>query len=297
MSASANPTSGDYDLRSLHHERRMLAVYRRQSSHDPAALQPLANACWRAASFEWALYRDPETVRRLWGEAADTLARGFARRQPGFDPSPDQLVLALHFAIAAREREAFTTLALTAPNVRDGALREARAFRSSRAHFHLAEGYALVARALAEQKPNPARAAVAALSAARAEADRGWWERQFPDPLDAAWRVSEHEAVCALLLAVAQRVAGEPAAVSPEEANEQAAREFALTVDDTLARLEHFLAHDPDHHPKLYTWLPGLALCALAASAGFPMLWLVGRHEREAEGYARLPPELLRRTA
>ena len=76
MSASANPTSADYDLRSLNHERRMLAVYRRQSSHDPAALQPLANACWRAASFEWALYRDPETVRRLWGEAADTLARG-----------------------------------------------------------------------------------------------------------------------------------------------------------------------------------------------------------------------------
>lgn len=293
--ASADTPTGDYDLRSLNHERRMLAVYRRQAATDAGALQPLANACWRAACFEWALYRDAETVRRLWGEAAGALARGFARRQPGFDPSPDQLVLALHFAIAAREREAFTTLAMSAPNLRDGALREARAFRSSRAHFHLAEGYALVARALVEQKPNAARAAVASLEAARAESDRGWWERQFPDPLDAAWRVSEHEAVCALLSAVARRVADEQSDEPREEADRAAAEEFARTIDETLARLEHFLAHDPDHHPKLYTWLPGLALCALAASAAFPADWLAERHERGAEGYERLPPELLKR--
>src|SRR5829696_8183485 len=231
---SAHQPSGDYDLRSLHHERRMLAVYRRQAAHDAGALQPLANACWRAACFEWALYRDAGTVRRLWGEAAAALARGFARRQPGFDPSPDQLVLALHFAIAAREREAFSALAMSAPNLRDGALREARAFRPSRAHFHLAEGCALV-----EQKPNPARAAVASLEAARAESDRGWWERQFPDPLDSAWRVSEHEAVCALLSAVARRVADAPTGSTPEESDADAAAEFARTVDETLARLEH----------------------------------------------------------
>ena len=298
MSSAANSTPGDYDLRSLQHERRMLAVYRRQAATDAAALQPLANACWRAASFEWALYRDAETVRRLWGEAAGALARGFARRQPGFDPSPDQLILALHFAIAARERDAFTTLALTAPNLRDGALREARAFRSSRAHFHLAEGYALVARALVEQKPHPARGAVAALEAAREESDRGWWERQFPDPLDAAWRVSEHEAVCALLSAVARRVAEGPEGVGGPDARDEdsaarAASEFASTTDETLERLEHFIKHDPDHHPKLCVWLPGLALCALAASAGFPTEWLARRHERGAPGYARLPPELL----
>ena len=302
MPASANSSTGDYDLRCLQHERRMLAVYRRQAAHDASALQPLANACWRAASFEWALYGDADTVRRLWGEAAGALARGFARRQPGFDPSPDQLILALHFAIAARERDAFTTLALTAPNLRDGALHEARAFRSSRAHFHLAEGYALTARALVEQKPHPARAAAAALEGARAEIDRGWWERQFPDPLDAAWRVSEHEAVCALLSAVARRVAEGPEAAGGPDARDEtagarAAAEVARTTDDTLERLEHFIAHDPDHHPKLYAWLPGLALCALAASAAFPMDWLAERHERGAEGYERLPPELLRRTA
>jgi hypothetical protein len=294
MSVNANSTTGDYDLRSLNHERRMLAVYRRQSAHDASALQPLANACWRAASFEWTLYGEAETVRRLWGEAAAALARGFARRQPGFDPSPDQLILALHFAIAAREREAFATLAMSAPNLRDGALREARAFRNSRAHFHLAEGYALTARALVEQKSHPARAAVAALEAARAASDRGWWERQFPDPLDAAWRVSEHDAICALLTAVARRVADERAQPPADDAADDAAEEFARTVDETLARLEHFLAHDPNHHPKLYAWLPGLSLCALAASAAFPMNWLAERHESGAEGYARLPPELLR---
>jgi len=291
---SANAPTGDYDLRSLNHERRMLGVYRRQSAHDPAALQPLANACWRAACFEWTLYRDAETVRRLWGEAAGALARGFARRQPGFDPSPDQLILALHLAIAAREREAFTTLALTAPNLREGVLHEARAYRSSRTHCHRAEGNALVARALVEQKPQPAGGAVASLEAARAESDRGWWERQFPDPLDAAWRVSEHEAVCALLTAVARRVADESAdADARAEADRAAAAEFAQTVDETLARLEHFIAHDPNHHPKLYSWLPGLALCALAASAAFPTQWLAERHDREAEGFERLPPELL----
>ncbi|MDQ3806024.1 MAG: hypothetical protein M3416_19610, partial [Acidobacteriota bacterium] len=147
MSATtpANFGAGDYDLRSLNHERRMVAEYRRRvADGDAGFAQPLANACWRASMFEWALYRDEGTVRRLWGEAARTLAEAFARRRHGFDPSPDQLVLALHFAVAAREREAFTQLALTAPNLRDGVLHNARAFRASRAHFHLAEGYALV---------------------------------------------------------------------------------------------------------------------------------------------------------
>ncbi|HYN86276.1 MAG TPA: hypothetical protein VER32_13595, partial [Pyrinomonadaceae bacterium] len=127
----------DYDQRSLEHERRMVSTYRRRlSDGDASFAQPLANACWRASCFEWALYRDADTVRRLWGEAARTLAEGFARRRPGFDPSPDQLALALHFAVAAREREAFTQLALATPT-REGALHGAQAFRNSRAHFHL----------------------------------------------------------------------------------------------------------------------------------------------------------------
>src|SRR5919112_1645396 len=173
--SSVEHNAGTYDVRSLNHERRMLSVYRAKvSDGDATYAQPLANACWRASMFEWALYREADVVRRLWAEAARTLAEGFARRRPGFDPSPNQLILALHFAVASREREAFTQVALAAPASREGALRGAHAFRTSRAHFHLAEGYALVARSLVERQAAPARAAVQSLEAARAENDRGW---------------------------------------------------------------------------------------------------------------------------
>lgn len=289
--------SSDYDLRSLQHERRMLAEYRRGAAHDGALLQPLANACWRAASFEWRLYANAETVRQLWGESARALAQGFTRRRPGFDPSPDQLILAFHFSIAARERDAFTSLALANPDTRGRALREARAFRGSRAHFHLAEGYAQVARALVERQAAAARSAAESLETALAESDHGWWHRQFPTALDAAWRISEHEAICVLLGAIARRLissfAGETED-SPVQPDEEAAAEFARVVDETLLRLEQFIEYDPNHHPKLYLWLPGLALCALAASAGLPVDWLHERHEENAGGCARLPLALLR---
>ncbi|HEX7314737.1 MAG TPA: hypothetical protein VF297_12500 [Pyrinomonadaceae bacterium] len=271
----------------------MLETYRRAVSlGDASMLQPLANSCWRAGAFEWALYQDAATVRRLWGEAARALTEGFTRRRPGFDPSPDQFVLALHFAIAAREREAFVALAMSAPNLRDGVLREARAFVGSRAHFHLAEGFALVARALVQRQGEPARAAVASLDAAREESDSGWWGRQFPDPLDAAWRTSEHEAVCLLLRAVAGRLAGDEAHGNEEDARRQADT-FARTIEETLRRLQHFTRHDINHHPKLYVWLSGLSLCALAASAALPMHWIEERCEAEPDVYARLPLALL----
>jgi hypothetical protein len=295
---SANYGAASYDLRSLNHERRMLASYRRKVSNGEAAfVQPLANSCWRSASFEWALYHEAETVRRLWGEAARTLAEGFTHRRPGFDPSPDQLILALHFAIAARERDAFTHLAMTAPNLREGRLHNARAYRNSRAHFNLAEGYALVARALVERQASPARAAVQALEAARHESDRGWWERQFPDPLDAAWRVSEHEAICVLLGAVARRIEEGAGDGDPQMVHEldELSAEFANTVEDTLIRLKRFVDTDADHHPKLYVWLPGLALCALAASAGLPLEWLNDRRTTNSPLYARLPADLVNR--
>jgi hypothetical protein len=171
-------------------------------------------------------------------------------------------------------------------------LRQARAFRGSRAHFHLAEGYALVARALVEGAGAPARAALESLDAAREESDPGWWERQFPDPLEAAWRTSEHEAVCLLLGGVARRVVDVSEAEREGDAPHMAA-DFARTVDETLGRLEQFIRHDFNHHPKLYVWLSGLSLCALAASAALPMSWLGERHEAHATGYARLPLELL----
>jgi hypothetical protein len=276
----------------------MLVEYRRSAPTDATLLQPLANACWRASCFEWALYRDVDTTRRLWGESARALAQGFSRRRPGFDPSPDQFILALHLSIAGREREAFQSLALTNPNLREGALHDARAFQGSRAHFHLAEGYAYVARALVEGKAAPARAAIEALTSARKESDHGWWTKQFPEALDAAWRISEHDAVCLLLTEVAKQITrihpteGYPVDFIDEL--EDVALEFASLTDETLTRLEHFIEHDANHHPKLYVWLPGVALCALATSAGLPMEWLRERHETNATAYARLPPELLR---
>ena len=271
----------------------MREAYRRGASpHNLSLLQPFANACWRAAAFEWALYRDAATVRQLWGEAARALAEGFARRGAGFDPQPDQFVRALHFAIVARDADAFAMLAMTAPNLRDGALRGAQGFRNSRSHFHLAEGYAMVARSVVERKPGPARAAVESLEAARQENSCDWWERQFPDPLDAAWRASEHEAICLLLGAVARRL-DEPREDEAREAARALAEEFARTVDEALRRLEKFTRHDPNHHPKLYLWLPGLALCALASSAGLPVDWLDERRQSQATGYGRLPLELL----
>lgn len=297
MSAFADHHSiiRDYDSRSLQHERRMLLAYRKEASTDAALLQPLANALWRAACFEWALYGEVETVRRYWSESARVLTEGFARRRGGFDPNPDQLILALHFAIAAREGEAFTQLALIAPNLRAGTLREARAFSNSRSHFHLAEGYIAVARSLVERKPELSQRAAESLDAAREECDRGWWERQFPDALDAAWRTSEHLAVCALLSAIADKIAAHGDIVIEEaESSKRAAAEFAAAIDETLQRLDKFIESDTNHHPKLRLWLPGLALCALAASAGLPMDWLRERHEAKADGYARLPPELLR---
>lgn len=276
----------------------MLARYRQATARDGALLQPLANSCWRAACFEWRLHRDAETVRDLLGEGARALAQGFARRRAGFDPNPEQFILALHMALASRERDAFTSLAMSEPNLREGALRGSRAFSGSRAHFHLAEGYALVTRALVERTPLPANAAVESLTAAAAANERGWWERQFPDAADAAWRVSEHEAICLLLGAVAARLTE----FSPHAPNadasclgEELAGQFARVVDETLRLMERFTAADANHHPKLYLWLPGIALCALASSAGLPAAWLSERHAARAAGYARLPAELLGR--
>ncbi len=299
MSAPASSSVDGYDARSLRHERRMISIYRRDAQNDGGLLQPLANACRRAASFEWILFRDVNAVRRLWAEAARTLAAGFTQRRPGFDPSPDQLILALHLSIAAKDRDSFTSLSQICPD-RAGALREARAFRASRAHFHLAEGYTLIARSLVERRREPARAAVQSLDAARRTSDRGWWEQQFPEPLEAAWRLCEHEALCALLSAVAQVLADEPG-----RGNERArvakinlaADEISAIVDDTLLLLDRFIASDINHHPKLYCWLPGLALCTLAATAGLPMQWLLERHASRAPGYERLPLDLLRNVA
>lgn len=292
--------AGDsYDSRSLKHEQHMLALYRGKAAQDASLLQPLANACWRAACFEWGLNRDADAVRRLWAEAAGVLVRGFAGRLRGFDPSPDQLVLALHLTIAARQREAFTRLAHFAPDVRANVLREARAFRGSRAHFYLAEGYTSLARALVEHNRNLAGVARQSLAAALEESHRDWWDRSFPNPLESAWLAAEHQAICTLLGAIAEAlVEGRPPADEALDGGErppadEVVTRLAATVDAALLQLQKFVEGDSDHHPKLYVWLPGVALSAMAASAGIPMDFLAERHQAHAPGYARLPLELV----
>lgn len=273
----------------------MLDVYRRKAPNDATLLRPLANAGWRAASLEWTLHKEVATVRRLYTEAAAALAQGFARRRGGFDPSPDQLILAFHFAIAGRARDTFTSLASSAPDLQIRAPYGGRAFRGSRAHLLLAESYTLLARALVERKSIPAHVPQL-LRAAQEGSDSNWWESQFPDALEVAWRMREHEAVCVLLSIVAGLVAN--AAPPPNDddidvRDDQAANEFATVIDATLLRLEEFTNADANHHPKLSVWLPGVALCILAGGTGLQMDWLLARYDARAPGYARLPIELL----
>jgi len=277
----------------------MLAVYRRESARDAGLLQPLSNACLRAAAFEWALSRDPEAVRQLWAEAARALAQGFARKRKGFDPSPDQFILAIELALATREAEAFTTLARFAPGVRSTALQGSQAFRGGRGHFQLAESYALIAGAILERRRQPAIAAIQSLNAATEENDCGWWEERFPDPSEAAWLMAEHSAVCELLKIIVESTSAE---FAPSEGAESKAlaqeapglsERFASAMDQVLTRLRWFVESDADHHPKLYVWLPGIAICALAAAAGLSMDWLHSRHNEHLPEYGRLPLELI----
>ena len=280
-------TIAGYVARSLRHERRMAEAYRRDGERDSALWQPLANACRRAAAFEWASSKNAGAVRGLWGEAARVLTRGFTTRQTGFDPGADQFILALHLSIAAREREAFTRLAVMPSAARSAAMRSA-AFRGARALLDLAEGYALAACALVERDARLVIPARELLASARRASERRWWEDQYVEPLEAAWRYKEHAAICSLLDLIAEQIADRG---SIESTIERRAIEFASIVDETLAELQNFVERAVDHHPKLYVWLPGIALCRLAASADLPLGIL--REKAADGGYQRLPSELL----
>ncbi|WP_352430519.1 hypothetical protein [Pyrinomonas sp.] len=283
-------TSGNYDQRSLQHERRMIAVYRQQALRGEA-LQPLANACWRAASFEWVLYGDRQTVRQLWAEGARALALGFSKRGATFDPSPDQYILCLHLALAASgERDALAQALRLAPNLRDGALRNAQAFRHSRTHFHLAEAYALTISSVVARRAYEARLALSSAEAALATDQSDWWEGQYPSPLEAAWHRSEHLAVCEAVRLMARALADQGAPPTPFDRHEWG-EELARTMDRALESLLAFVQSSPNHHPKLYVWLPGIALCNLATQADLAMEWLATRSELPS--YQRLPLPLL----
>lgn len=274
--------------RSLQHERRMLANYREAALRDASALQPLANACWRAASFEWELHKNIEVVRRLWAEGARALAAGWSRRHPTFNPAPDQFMLALDFAIAAREPDAFTQLAHVEPALRTPAAREAHTARGFRSLTMHAQAYALVARAVATRDGAPLVQARGFLAAAQNEADAGWWEDQFPGPVEAAWRYRQHKAVCQLLVCIIEQIGDTGRANFSSHA-----AVFASIIDDALQRLDAFTTADINHHPKFYLWLPGIALCRLAASSGLSLHPLTAYSAANPARYTPLPLELV----
>jgi hypothetical protein len=291
-----------YDVRSLKHEERMLSLYRRATDGDAGLLQPLANSCVRAAAFEWVLTRDSRTVQRLWKEAARALALGFTRKPEGFDPSPDQFILAINLAIAAQEGQAFSSLARLAPGVRSTALQGAQAFRGARGQFHLAESYALISGAILERNRQPAFSAIQALEAAAASHDDEWWQQRFPDASEAAWLAAEQKAICQLLSTIIKFAQGGSEEDRQISTNARAGGDpppetclsgFQAAMDDVLVRLNWYVDSDPDHHPKLYLWLPGIALCRLAIATGLPIDWVVERQVSKPAEYSRLPVELL----
>ena len=177
-------------------------------------------------------------------------------------------------------------------------MRDSEAFRGARALIDLAEGYALTACALVERNPGIIRPAREMLTSARLASERRWWKLQFVDPLEAAWRFREHEATCEMLSVIAEQIAvcndsRAPTAIeATNAAPERRAAEFVALLDEALGDLHDFVSRATDHHPKLYVWLPGVALYRLASSSGLPLDESLIRSS-DASKYERLPAELL----
>jgi len=286
--------TSEYDLRSLQHEQRMLDLYRRGSTSDGGLLQPLANACWRAAAFDWRVHENDGSIRRLWDEAARALAEGFVRKRAGFNRSPEELLLAMHFSVATRAFDLVRSLMHTIPVIPTSA----RVRRVARSPMLLLEAYLSLSRAIVERKKEHARAAQGLLEEARAESDYEWWKQQYPSDSEVTWKIEEHEATRGLLSVIARLVVKQ---TSRWENNQEGdpdldmpiCMEFVSLMDDALLNLDRFIDSETNHRPKLYFWLPGIALSVLAESAGLPLEWLEVRHEDSQKGYARLPLKLV----
>jgi hypothetical protein len=286
--------ASEYDLRSLQHEERMLDLYRRRSPSDGGLLQPLANACWRAASFDWRLHEDPDSTRRLWLEAAEALAEGFARRRAGFGRTYEDLFLAMHLSIAGRARDLLGSLMHMVPTAGGSGSR-----RSTRSQLLLLEAYRAIARSIVERKREHARQAQSLLEEARAEADYDGWKEQFPSTGEFAWKIEEYEAIRGLLSVVARFVNKQSAGWESEQGKDgdfdlSLCMEFGSLMDQALLSLDQFLETETNHRPKLNVWLPGVAITILAESAGLSLEWLEIRQEDSQKGYARLPLALVR---
>lgn len=276
----------------------MLDLYRRRSASDGGLLQPLANACWRAASFEWRLHEDPDSTRQLWLEAARALAEGFERKRAGFGRTPEELFLAMHLAIASRGRDLTRNLIHMAPATPNSNGTR----RIARSPLRLLEAYRAIARAIVEQRREYAAQAQDLLAEARSEADYYEWKQRFPSVVEVAWKIDEHEAIRGLLSVIARFVSMQSAEWENEEGKDadfdlSLCLEFGSKMDAALLSLDQFLDLEINHRPKLSVWLPGVALTILAESAGLSLEWLQIRHEDSQKGYARLPLELVQQHA
>jgi len=286
--------TSEYDVRSLLHEQRMLELYRRGSANDGGLLEPLANACWRAAAFDWALHEDSGSIRRLWEEAARALTEGFVRKRAGFGRSPEELLLAVHFSISTRAFDLVSSLMHMSPAVPS----KARGRRIARSTLALLDGYLAITRAVVERKKGHARTAQTFLEEARPESDNDWWREQFPSSHEVSWKMAEHEAIRGLLKVIARQVLKQSSHWETNQDSESdfdlsICMEFASLVDGALLSLDRFIESEMNHRPKLYFWLPGIALSILAERAGLPLEWLQVREEDSERGYARLPLKLV----
>lgn len=276
----------------------MLDLYRRQSASDGALLQPLANACWRAASFDWRLHEDPDSTRHLWLEAAQALAEGFERKRAGFGRTHEDLFLALHLSIASRARDLLGSLVHMAPT----ATVATRSRRLARSPLLLLEAYRGIARSILERKREHARHAQGLLEEARAETDYDWWKEQFPSTGEVAWKIEEYEAIRGLLSVIARFVGQQSVDWENEHGRDadfdlSLCVEFGSLMDAALLSLDEFIELEVNHRPKLSVWLPGVALTILAESAGLSLEWLEVRQADGQKGYVRLPLQLVQQHA
>lgn len=283
----------EYDQRSLQHEQRMLNLYRHGSSSDGGLLQPLANACWRASAFDWRVKADTRSLRHLWEEAARALAEGFVRKRAGFECNHDDLSLALHLAIGARNFDLVNRLMHTVPTV-SSSVRG----RLPSSHRLLLDSYLLTIRAVIERRKEHARAAQNALLETRAEVDREWWQEQSLSDREVDWKIAEHEAIRSLLSVITRLVLQQSSQWENNQSGEadfdmSLCMEFVSAMDEVLLVLDRFIESEINHRPKLYFWLPGIALSILAERAGLSLEWLQVRHEENQAGYTRLPLNLV----
>lgn len=272
----------------------MLNLYRHGSSSDGGLLQPLANACWRASAFDWRVKADVRSLRHLWEEAARALAEGFVRKRAGFEGNHADLSLALHLAIGARNFDLVSRLMHTVPTV-TSSVQGRRMPRSPRL---LLDAYLLTVRAVVERRKEHARAAQSALLEARVEVDHEWWQEQSLSAGEVDWKITEHEAIRSLLSIITRLVLQQSSHWENNQGSEadfemSLCMEFVSAMDEVVLVLDRFIESEINHRPKLYFWLPGIALSILAERAGLSLEWLQVRHEENQAGYIRLPLNLV----